>query len=80
MPVEEFPWWPALFFLLAAAVWLIGGHWLRQAHNRRTGKSGWRAWLGNPSKDFDALEWIILLALAVGFMVLALIGGLLLPR
>jgi hypothetical protein len=57
-----------LFFLaLFAATWLLGANILVARHYRRMGKSAWSGFkpFAFPWKDFNAKEWLTLLALAV---------------
>jgi hypothetical protein len=56
-----------LFLGLFAATWLIGGNIVVARHYRRMGKSGWSGFnpFAFPWKDFNAREWLSLLALAI---------------
>jgi len=60
----------------SAATWLIGGNVLVARHYRRMGKSPWAGFqpFAFPFKDFNAAEWLTLLALlalALGFGAIA---------
>ena len=56
-----------LFLALFAATWLVGGNVLVARHYRRVGKSAWSGFkpFAYPFRNFNATEWISLLALAV---------------
>ncbi len=56
-----------IFIVLAIGVWLVGGNILIAIHYHRLGKSVWSGLKPRvfPFKDFNALEWIILLILAI---------------
>lgn len=56
-----------LFLGLFAATWLIGGNIVVARHYRRMGKSPWSGFrpFAFPFKDFNAREWLSLLALAL---------------
>jgi hypothetical protein len=56
-----------LFLALFAATWLIGGNIVVARHYRRMGKSAWSGFkpFASPWKDFNAREWLTLLALAI---------------
>ena len=59
---------PQLVFLgLFAATWLIGGNIVISRYFRRRGKSPWSGFrpFVSPWKDFNAQEWLSLLALGV---------------
>lgn len=55
-----------LFLGLAAITWLGGANVLVAFHYRRLGKSAWSGFrpFAFPWKDFNAIEWLVLLALA----------------
>ncbi len=59
---------------LGMMVWLVGANLLTAWHYRRMGKSAWSVLnpFTMPFKDFNALEWMVLVAL--GITALALIG------
>jgi hypothetical protein len=50
-----------------AATWLIGGNILVACHYRRMGEPWWSGFkpFTFPLKDFNAQEWLTLLALAI---------------
>ena len=64
---EKIPALRLVFFALCAITWLIGGNILVALHYRRMGKSVWSGFksFAFPWKDFNAKEWLVLLALAV---------------
>jgi len=81
-PAEVFKAFPSmprlqvLFLCLAAATWLIGGNILVAHHYRRMGKSAWSGFkpFAFPWKNFNAREWLILLALLVASLTLGAVA------
>jgi len=56
-----------LLITFSAGIWLIGGNILIAHHYRRLGKPAWSGLkpFAFPFKNFNAREWLILLALGV---------------
>jgi hypothetical protein len=71
-----------VFICLFAATWLIGGNVVVARHYRRMGKSVWSGFkpFAFPFRNFNASEWLSLLALAALSLTFAAIAGALNPE